>query len=80
MFFLAGNFPGDARFSVHARVVAPPRFSTLPADPNDVELAGPPAWPTSLVAARELYASNRLPETPRHRSFYRQPGSLARAP
>lgn len=56
MFFLAGSFPGDARFSVHARVLAPPRFSTLPADPNDMEIAGPPAWPTSWWRAGEIYS------------------------
>lgn len=56
MFFLAGTFPGDARFSVHARVVAPPRLSTLPADPNDVEIAGSPQWPTSWWRPGEIYS------------------------
>ncbi len=56
MFFLAGSFPGDARFSVHARVIAPPGFSTLPADPNDLEIAGPPEWPTSWWRPGEIYS------------------------
>ncbi|MES1209053.1 MAG: hypothetical protein ABUS79_24205, partial [Pseudomonadota bacterium] len=54
MFFLAGRFPGDARFSVHARVVAPPRLSTLPADPSELEIAGGPAWPTSWWMPGEI--------------------------
>ena len=56
MFFLAGRFPGDARFSVHARVLSPPRFSTLPADPDDLEIAGPPGWPTSWWRPGEIYS------------------------
>ncbi len=56
MFFVAGTFPGDARFAVHAKVVAPPRFSTLPADPNDLEIAGAPTWPTSLWRRGEIYS------------------------
>jgi hypothetical protein len=56
MFFVAGTMPGDARFSVHAKVVAPPRFSTLPADPNDLEIAGGPTWPTSLWRRGEIYS------------------------
>jgi hypothetical protein len=55
MFFVAGAPIGDARFSVHARVVAPPRFSTLPADPADLEIAGGPVMPTSLWRRGEIY-------------------------
>ncbi|HXJ20053.1 MAG TPA: glycosyltransferase family 39 protein [Polyangia bacterium] len=56
MFFVAGAFPGDARFSVHARVLAPPAFSTLPAAPEDLEIAGSPTWPTSLWRPGEIYS------------------------
>ncbi|HVV17134.1 MAG TPA: glycosyltransferase family 39 protein [Polyangia bacterium] len=56
MFFLAGSFPRDARFSVHARVVAPPTFSTLPADPSDLEIAGAPEWPTSWWLPGAIYS------------------------
>jgi 4-amino-4-deoxy-L-arabinose transferase-like glycosyltransferase len=56
MFFLAGAFPGDARFSVHARVLAPPRWSALPAAPEDLEIAGGPTWPTSMWRAGEIYS------------------------
>jgi len=56
LFFVAGIFPGDVRFSVHAKVTAPPRLSTLPADPAELEIAGPPAWPTSLWRPGEIYS------------------------
>jgi hypothetical protein len=55
-FFVAGTFPGDARFSVRARVVSPPRLSTLPADPSELEIAGSPEWPTSWWRRGEIYA------------------------
>jgi hypothetical protein len=55
LFFLAGSFAGDARFSVHARVSAPPAFSTLPADPNDLETPGNPTWPTTLWRRDHIY-------------------------
>ena len=58
LFFLTGAaaFPGDARFAVRAKVEAPPRFSTLPADPATLEIAGPPAWPTSLWRPGQIYS------------------------
>jgi len=56
MFFVAGAMPGDARFAVHAKVLAPPRFSTLPADPNELEIAGGPRWPTSFWRRGEIYS------------------------
>jgi hypothetical protein len=56
MFFVAGEFRGDARFAVRAKVTASPRFSTLPADPAELEIAGPPTWPTSLWRRGEIYS------------------------
>ncbi len=56
LYFQAGTFPGDARFEVHAQVLAPPRWSTLPADPANLEIAGGPTWPTSLWRRGEIYS------------------------
>ncbi len=56
MFFVAGRIAGDARFSVHAKVLAPPRFSTLPAAPEDLEIAGGLQWPTSWWRPGGIYA------------------------
>ena len=56
LYFVAGAFAGDARFSVRAKVEAPPRFSTLPADPAVLEIAGAPAWPTSLWRPGAIYS------------------------
>jgi Dolichyl-phosphate-mannose-protein mannosyltransferase len=55
LFFLAGVLPGDDRFAVHAKVIAPPRCSTLPADPLNLETAGAPAIPTSLWRPGQIY-------------------------
>jgi hypothetical protein len=55
LFFLAGHFDTDSQFKVHAKVLAPPRFSTLPADPADLEIAGPPIWPTTLWRKGHIY-------------------------
>ena len=55
LFFVAGKFDGDASFKVHAKVARPPRFSTLPADPADLELASGPMWPTSLWRKGHVY-------------------------
>jgi hypothetical protein len=41
---------------VHAKVKAPPRFSTLPAAPEDLEIAGAPTWPTSLWRRGQIYS------------------------
>jgi hypothetical protein len=56
LFFLAGAMPGDDRFAVHAKVVAPPRWSTLPVDPLNLETAGGPDCPTSLWRRGQLYS------------------------
>jgi hypothetical protein len=56
LYFLAGNIAGDARFSLHARVLAPPRFSGLPAAPENLEIAGGPTWPTSFWRPGEIYS------------------------
>jgi hypothetical protein len=56
LYFLAGAIAGDARFSVHAKVVAPPRFSGLPAAPENLEIAGAPTWPTSFWRAGRIYS------------------------
>jgi hypothetical protein len=54
-FFVAGAMPGDTRFAVHAKVIAPPRWSTLPVDPLNLETAGGPDCPTSLWRPGEIY-------------------------
>ena len=41
---------------MHARVVAPPLFSTLPMDTIDLDLAPNPAWPTTLWRAGGIYS------------------------
>jgi hypothetical protein len=56
LFFVAGAMPGDAKFSVHAKVTAPPRFSGLPAAPEDLEIAGPPTWPTTFWRRGQIYS------------------------
>ncbi|HLK93293.1 MAG TPA: glycosyltransferase family 39 protein [Polyangia bacterium] len=56
LYFLAGAMPGDAKFSVHAKVTAPPRLSGLPAAPEDLEIAGPPTWPTSFWRRGHIYS------------------------
>jgi hypothetical protein len=56
LYFLAGSLVGDARFSVHAKVVAAPRFSGLPAAPENLELAGAPTWATSLWRRGGIYS------------------------
>jgi hypothetical protein len=56
LYFLAGNIAGEARFSVHAKVVAPPRFSGLPAAPENLEIAGGPTWPTGFWRRGEIYS------------------------
>jgi hypothetical protein len=55
MFFVAGTLPGDDRFAVHAKVIAPPRWSTLPVDPLTLETAGGPSCPTSLWRRGGIY-------------------------
>ena len=55
-YFLAGTFKEDDKLSVHARVVAPPVFSTLPTDTIDLDLAPNPAWPTTLWRAGGIYS------------------------
>jgi 4-amino-4-deoxy-L-arabinose transferase-like glycosyltransferase len=56
LFFVAGNIGGDARFPVHAKVTAPPRLSGLPAAPENLEIAGGPAWPTSFWRRGQIYS------------------------
>ncbi|HZL18434.1 MAG TPA: glycosyltransferase family 39 protein [Polyangia bacterium] len=55
LFFVAGALPGDDRFAVHAKVIAPPHCSTLPVDPLSLETAGAPAVPTSLWRPGQIY-------------------------
>jgi hypothetical protein len=57
LYFVAGAMPGDDRFGVHAKVIAPPRWSTLPADPLDLETAGGPDCPTTLWRPGHLYGA-----------------------
>jgi Dolichyl-phosphate-mannose-protein mannosyltransferase len=56
MFFVAGAMPGDDRFAVHAKVIAPPHLSTLPVDPLNLETAGGPDCPTSLWRRGQIYS------------------------
>jgi hypothetical protein len=56
LFFVAGNIAGDARFSVHAKVTAPPRLSGLPAAPENLEIAGAPAWPSTFWRRGQIYS------------------------
>jgi hypothetical protein len=56
LYFVAGKLQTDARFGVHAKVQARPRFSTLPADPADLEIYGAPAWPTTLWRPGHIYS------------------------
>jgi hypothetical protein len=55
LFFVAGQLDVDASFKVHAKVARPPRLSTLPADPADLELASGPMFPTSLWRKGHIY-------------------------
>jgi hypothetical protein len=55
LFFVAGKFDVDGAFKVHAKVTRPPRLSTLPADPADLELASGPMWPTTLWRKGHIY-------------------------
>jgi len=55
LFFVAGKFDVDGHFKVHAKVARPPRLSTLPADPADLELASGPIWPTTLWHKGHIY-------------------------
>jgi 4-amino-4-deoxy-L-arabinose transferase-like glycosyltransferase len=56
LFFRAGAFKTDSRFAVRASVIAPPRFSTLPRDPAELDLSMAPAWPTSLWRPGHIYS------------------------
>jgi hypothetical protein len=53
---VAGTMPGDTRFSGHAKVLAPPRWSGLPAAPENLEIAGAPTWPTSFWRPGGIYS------------------------
>src|SRR5580692_4200904 len=56
LFFVAGAMSGDDRFAVHAKVIAPPRCSTLPVDPLNLETPGGPDCPTSLWRRGQIYS------------------------
>ena len=58
LYFVAGAFKSDTKFSVHARVIGPPRLSTLPMDPADLELVTSPVWPTSLWKPGAIYTQD----------------------
>ena len=55
LLFVAGKFDTDSGFKVHAKVVRPPRLSTLPADPADLELTNGPIWPTTMWRKGHIY-------------------------
>jgi hypothetical protein len=55
LYFVAGKFDVDGHFKVHAKVLRPPRLSSLPADPADLELASGPIWPTTLWRKGHIY-------------------------
>jgi hypothetical protein len=56
LYFVAGRFSSDTKFSVQAKVIAPPFLSTLPMDPAELDLALPPRWPTSLWLPGQIYS------------------------
>jgi hypothetical protein len=56
LYLVAGTFKSDTKPYVHARVVAPPRLSTLPVDPADLEIPTSPVWPTSLWTPGAIYS------------------------
>jgi hypothetical protein len=57
LYFVAGKFDQDAHYAVNARVTAPPRFpSTLPVDPQVLDLARSPAVATSFWRPGGIYA------------------------
>jgi 4-amino-4-deoxy-L-arabinose transferase-like glycosyltransferase len=56
LYLVAGTFKSDTKPYVHARVIAPPRLSTLPMDPADLELVTSPVWPTSLWTPGAIYS------------------------
>ena len=58
LYFVAGAFKTDTKLAVHARVIGPPRLSTLPMDPADLELGTNPVWPTSLWTPGAIYAQD----------------------
>jgi hypothetical protein len=57
LYFVAGSFAADAHFVVRAKVVAPPRLSTLPADPDELELQGGALWPATLWREGEIHTA-----------------------
>ena len=78
LFFVAGNIAGDARFTVHAKVSAPPRLSGLPAAPENLEIARRARMADQLLApGADLQPGGRLPEAARHRGPHRrlEPGA-----
>src|SRR5262249_43572219 len=58
LYFVSGTFKNDSRLYVHARVVAPPRLSTLPVDPADLELPAAPVWPRPLWTPGAIYSQD----------------------
>ncbi len=55
LLFVAGKFEVDSGFKVQAKVIRPPRLSTLPADPAELTLANGPIWPATLWHKGHLY-------------------------
>ena len=58
LYFLTGpgGIPARAKFLVRAEVVAPPRLSTLPRDPDVIEVDQPPSVPTDLWRPGQIYS------------------------
>jgi 4-amino-4-deoxy-L-arabinose transferase-like glycosyltransferase len=58
LYFLAGpsGFKGRSRFSVSSKVERAPRLSTLPKDPETIEIAEPPGIPTDLWKPGQIYS------------------------
>jgi hypothetical protein len=67
LYFVAGRFEQDAHYAVNARVVTPPRLSTLPVDPQVLDLARSPAPATTLWAPGSIHAVRFV--------YRRRPGS-----
>ena len=73
LYFVAGKFDVDGHFKVHAKVLRPPRLSTLPARSRrpragvGANLADDP-----LAQGPHLSLRHHLPEAPRHRGVDRR--------
>ena len=58
VYFLTGpkGLPANVKFSVSAKVIRAPRLSTLPLDPEVIEVGLPPAVPSELWQPGHIYS------------------------